>query len=84
MRRIRVTGPVVHYPVGATCPRVESHTPHPEGYLAHSEWAEKMLKTHRQVQCSECGLWTIWVPLDAEALRAQEGEGNGEQQVATV
>lgn len=32
------------------------------GYLAHHEWADKMLLTHVQLPCSECHLWRIWVP----------------------
>jgi hypothetical protein len=28
---------------GKTCPNRAIHTPHPTGYLAYGEWAEKML-----------------------------------------
>lgn len=42
------------------CPNQAHHTPHPQGYLQHGDWAEKMLKTHIQKQCPGCGLWTIW------------------------
>ncbi len=38
------------------------HTPHPSGYIEHSEWARKMLKTHKQSRCPVCGLWSIWMP----------------------
>lgn len=41
---------------------VHYHTPHPDGYLAHSTWADEMLKTHRQTQCAWCGLWAVWIP----------------------
>lgn len=44
------------------CPDVVSHTPHPAGYLEHSTWAEKMLKTHVQRQCPGCGFWALWEP----------------------
>lgn len=41
----------------------KSHPDMPEGYIARSEWARKMAKTHKQVQCLVCGLWGIWEPL---------------------
>lgn len=47
-------------PAGAKC---EPHTPSPAGYLDRQAWAEKMSKTHKQRQCSGCGLWAIWEPL---------------------
>ena len=37
------------------------HTPCPKEYLQWHEWAEEMEKTHRQIRCPHCGLWTIWV-----------------------
>jgi hypothetical protein len=51
------------------CPEADQHTPAPEGYLAFDEWAERMSKTHRQVQCPGCGRWQIWVP------RSSTGDG---------
>lgn len=45
---------------------------HPTRYIAHSAWAEEMLKTHDQIQCPGCGLWTIWKP--KELFSKQEGE----------
>lgn len=42
---------------GATNP---DHRTGPSSYLARSDWAENMLKTHRQSQCQTCGLWVIW------------------------
>ena len=42
------------------CPHF--HTPHPEGYIQHAAWAERMLRTHRQVRCAWCGLWAVWIP----------------------
>lgn len=48
--------------VTKTCPNAAEHTEHPRGYLEHGEWAEEMLKTHRQVKCKGCNLWEIWVP----------------------
>jgi hypothetical protein len=44
------------------CPNAAAHTPHPTGYLAHAEWAERKMKTHHQVKCDGCGLYAIWVP----------------------
>jgi hypothetical protein len=46
----------------ATTPECEPHTPHPSGYVAHSEWADLMMETHDQRQCRGCGLWMIWEP----------------------
>lgn len=45
------------------------HTPQPRGYLARSEWAESMLKTHKQERCPHCGLWAIWTPKPPRATR---------------
>lgn len=42
------------------CPNFDKHTPHPQNYVAHAEWARKMMKTHHQRQCPGCGLWAIW------------------------
>jgi hypothetical protein len=50
----------------ANCPERANHTPHPSGYLAHAEWAERMLTTHEQRQCAVCGLWAVWVPRRTE------------------
>jgi predicted RNA-binding Zn-ribbon protein involved in translation (DUF1610 family) len=38
------------------------HTPAPRGYIARYEWAQKMSKTHTQITCPDCGLYTIWLP----------------------
>jgi hypothetical protein len=42
------------------CPDVSKHTVHPTGYVAHSDWAEKKIKTHEQHRCLMCGFWAIW------------------------
>lgn len=42
------------------CPAAATHTPHPLGYIAESEWAEEMRETHEQRRCAECGEWEIW------------------------
>lgn len=44
------------------CSTPEAHTVAPEDYLAWHAWAEKMQKTHRQIRCSGCGLFKVWVP----------------------
>lgn len=44
------------------CPRAESHTPTPNGYVAHAAWAAAMHKTHWQHRCGGCDLWEIWTP----------------------
>lgn len=49
-------------PPAELCPAAKRHTKHPEGYLAHAEWAERKARTHRQTKCPTCGLWAIWVP----------------------
>jgi len=51
----------------ATTPDCEPHTPHPEAYVAHSDWADQMMETHTQRQCKGCGLWLIWEPKGAGA-----------------
>lgn len=48
--------------VAPECPNASEHTPSPTGYVAEADWADEMLKTHRQVKCSGCGLYAIWVP----------------------
>jgi hypothetical protein len=45
----------------AACPNKEGHTICPKGYIAWHAWAEKMSKTHQQIQCPGCGYWMIWV-----------------------
>jgi hypothetical protein len=37
------------------------HTKSPDGYLQHAQWAEDMLKTHKQIKCPNCGLWAVWI-----------------------
>lgn len=44
------------------CPNQSAHTDCPEGYLDWHSWAERMSKTHRQVRCPDCGLFSIWEP----------------------
>lgn len=44
------------------CPSRVQHTPCPTGYFELACWAEKKLKTHRQVRCGGCGRYMIWVP----------------------
>ena len=48
--------------MGEDCPHFEDHTVQPEGYLQWEAWAESMGKTHRQIKCSGCGRYTIWIP----------------------
>ena len=44
------------------CPNSENHTLCPEDYIQWHEWAKSMDKTHKQIKCKGCGLYTIWVP----------------------
>jgi hypothetical protein len=46
----------------ATTPDCEPHTPHPAAYIAHSDWADLMMKTHTQRQCRGCKRWYVWEP----------------------
>jgi len=47
----------------------EPHTPHPQGYVAHSEWADLMMETHTQRECRGCGRWMVWEPKGAPGER---------------
>lgn len=42
------------------CPDVKKHTRAPTGYIAFSEWTDRMARTHDQLQCPTCGFWTVW------------------------
>jgi hypothetical protein len=45
------------------CPNAAAHEPFPRGFLAASEYAEKLMETHTQeAPCPGCGYWHIWVP----------------------
>jgi hypothetical protein len=44
------------------CPDEHKHTAAPSGYVAFFAWAERMSRTHRQLKCSGCGRWQLWVP----------------------
>ncbi len=58
---------------GEPCPNAANHTPHPSGYVAHGEWAERMLKTHKQERCPGCGLWATRVPKADQEPTGGEG-----------
>lgn len=47
---------------GEDCPEIERHTSHPNNYVAHHVWADRMAETHTQEQCPACGLWAVWTP----------------------
>ena len=32
----------------------------PTGYAEWADWADKMVKTHHQEQCPDCGRYTVW------------------------
>lgn len=70
----------------STCRNAAEHTPCPEGYLQWHDWAHRMSKTHRQIRCLECGLFSIWLP-KAEAKRVErerfeEAKANSDKLVA--
>ena len=48
-------------PTVPTPPAKCKHTKCPECYVEWYYWAEKMKKTHKQIKCKGCGLWSIWV-----------------------
>ena len=48
--------------VTEVCPDIMHHTECPNGYLQWHEWARRMSKAHKQIKCSGCGLFAIWVP----------------------
>ncbi len=52
--------------IGRSCANDASHTECPNEYLAWHDWAEKKMKTHKQVKCPKCGLYAIWVPKNTE------------------
>lgn len=54
----------------SVCPNLGQHTPHPTGYLGHSAWAEQMILTHDQRECSGCNRPEIWEPIDPAVLHA--------------
>lgn len=54
-------------------PECEPHTPHPAGYVAHSDWADMMMTTHEPRQCRGCGLWAIWEPKGTDAMPDEHG-----------
>jgi len=41
----------------------------PDGYIAASDWADRMLVDHDQRQCPGCGRWTIWTPTTVDSER---------------
>ena len=45
------------------CPDSDKHTNCPKGYSNWHDWAEIMNKTHKQIRCESCGLFTIWIKL---------------------
>jgi hypothetical protein len=44
------------------CPSFFDHTPCPEGYIEWHDWAKKMGRTHKQIRCTRCNLFAIWIP----------------------
>jgi len=43
------------------CPDKEKHTECPKAYLSWHEWAKTMGRTHKQIKCDSCNLYTIWI-----------------------
>ncbi len=65
------------------CPEREKHTPCPEGYIAWHIWAARMGKTHRQIKCPMCGLYSIWIPKVKREKKTEIGTGRSNPTVAT-
>ena len=38
-----------------------NHTQCPDGYIGWHDWAAQKSKTHRQIRCESCGLYSVWV-----------------------
>lgn len=50
-----------------------THTPQPPGYMEWHAWAKAASKTHAQVRCPHCGLWSQWMPKrEAKAINKRE------------
>jgi hypothetical protein len=60
----------------------DTHTPSPEGYIAWHNWAERKLKTHHQIKCRCCGLYTVWVKNDAATKGTTAGRTNSRQRLS--
>ena len=50
------------------------HTKCPSGYIQWHEWAEKKSKTHKQIKCTCCGLYLVWIRKGI--TMTEEGRGN--------
>ena len=46
------------------CRNAENHAKSPAGYSQWVEWVEEKSKTHKQIRCSGCGLFKIWIPIN--------------------
>lgn len=46
---------MVKWPCGA-----EKLSDEPVGYVSWHVWAQKKLRSHKQIQCEKCGLWHFW------------------------
>lgn len=56
------------------CPSFHDHTPAPAGYNQWHDWARKMLRTHKQIRCTGCGLFHIWIPRRPAPIAQKEEE----------
>lgn len=48
------------------CPSFHDHTPCPDGYIQWHAWARRMNRTHKQIRCTGCGRFAIWIPRKKE------------------
>lgn len=56
------------------CPSFHDHTPAPSGYNQWHDWARKMLRTHKQIRCTGCGLYQIWIPRSPVSAQKEKAE----------
>jgi hypothetical protein len=43
------------------CPDKANHTPCPESYMRFVNWADEKSKTHKQIRCTTCNKFAIWI-----------------------
>jgi hypothetical protein len=60
------------------CPYFHDHTACPPGYIQWHPWAARKARTHKQIKCTGCGFYAIWVPKtrrkSRDSVSAKQGE----------
>ena len=59
------------------CQSYWAHTPRPPitDEPALDTWMDRMNRTHKQIQCPDCGLYAIYIPRGNDMENAQEDDG---------